>query len=172
MALLLLSLVVAWALGAAWLVAVRHDSRPRPAQVDAVVVLGGSPSRLPLGMELVREGYAPLLVVSLGGRPPTPLERRVCAGGTDLPVLCFDPSPQTTAGEARAIEELAQQHTLRRIAVVTSHFHVFRARLLIARSYSGELTMVGAREPPWKLPWYALSESAKLLGQMTIARRR
>lgn len=39
-------------------------ARDAPRSADAVVVLGGAGNRLGTGVHLVREGYAPILVVS------------------------------------------------------------------------------------------------------------
>jgi uncharacterized SAM-binding protein YcdF (DUF218 family) len=164
---LVLLLVAAWLVAAIVLFAVHHDDRP--ARADAVVVLAGSKYRLPVGIRLVREGYAPLLVVSRGHTGA--LERRVCSGRTGLRVLCLDARPSSTRGEARAIGRLARSRGWRRIDVVTSQFHVFRARMLIRRCYHGGLRMVRAKQAEWKLPWYMLTESAKLAWQLIIARR-
>ena len=41
---------------------------------------------------------------------------------------------------------------------------------MIRRCYHGKLVMVGAPQQWWKLPWQALSETAKLGYQLTIAR--
>ena len=162
----LLVALVGWVGAAGWLFGVRHDGRPRRA--DAVVVLAGSKTRLPVGVRLVREGYAPLLVVSRGRS--TRLEERLCNGVTGLHVICFDPEPNSTVGEAHYVGELERRRGLGRIDVVTSHFHVFRARVLIERCYHGELTMVGAPQAEWKLPWYMVTETGKLLYQLTVAR--
>src|SRR6478609_9027587 len=67
-----------------------------PARRDAVVVLQGSKTRLPLGYRLVQEGYAPLLLVSRGSR--LGLEHSLCDGETTLKVICF--SATSTRGEA------------------------------------------------------------------------
>ncbi len=40
------------------------DHGDSPMRADAVFVMSGSPTRLPVGVKLVRQGYAPLLVVS------------------------------------------------------------------------------------------------------------
>jgi uncharacterized SAM-binding protein YcdF (DUF218 family) len=158
--------LAAWLVAAIALFVVHHDDRP--ARADAVVVLAGSRFRLPVGIRLVREGYAPLLVVSRSHTGA--LERRVCAGRLRLRVLCVDAKPSSTGGEARAIGRLARSRRWRRIDVVTSQFHVFRARMLIRRCYHGGLRMVGAKQPEWKLPWYMVTESAKLAWQLTVDR--
>lgn len=153
----------AYVAAASYLFVSRHDDQP--AKADAVVVLSGTSERLPVGERLVREGYAPLLVVSRSLHPKA-AERRACRGGA----LCFQADPYSTRGEARAIARLAAQRHWRMVDVVTSGFHVYRARILIRRCYHGGLRMVGAPEPAWRLPFDAVKESAKLAYQEVIAR--
>jgi hypothetical protein len=157
-------LVGAWLALAVTLFVVQHDDEPIPA--DAVVVLQGSDTRLPVGLELVEQGYAPLLVVSRGSR--TKLERRVCAGEAPVRVLCFRST--STRGEARFIGRLARERGLRRLDVVTSEFHVLRARLVLERCFDGELRVVGSANPTWRMPWVMVTETAKLAYQLVIAR--
>src|SRR5438105_3217576 len=158
--------VLVWGLAVSLIFAVDHGGRP--VRADAVLVLVGSKTRLPVGLRLVRQGYAPLLVVLTGGR--TKLERRVCSGRLTVRVVCFIAVPSSTRGEAEFIGRLAQRRGLRRIDVVTSQFHVFRARIVIERCYHGELRMVGAQQEWWKLPWFAATETAKLAYQLVVAR--
>ena len=156
--------VGAWLAVAIALFVVRHDDRPMRA--DAVVVLQGSDTRLPLGYRLVQEGYAPLLVVSRGSN--LKLEDRVCGGGVAVRVVCFRAT--STTGEAAFVAQLARQRRLRRLDVVTSQFHVFRTRLLFERCYHGELRMIGSANPTWRMPWLMVTETAKLAYQLAIAR--
>ncbi len=163
-------LLVLGAIFAAWLVlaivlfVVHHDDEPIHA--DAVVVLQGSNTRLPVGYRLVADGYAPLLIVSRGSR--LKLERRLCSGRTPVRALCFQST--STRGEARFIGALARERNLRRLDVVTSQFHVFRARMILERCYDGELRMVGSANPTWRMPLMLLSETAKLAYQAIISR--
>jgi uncharacterized SAM-binding protein YcdF (DUF218 family) len=164
---LVLLAVVAWLATALVLfVAPHHDP---PVRADAVVVLAGTEQRLPLGLELMRKGYAPLLVVS----EPTMQSaqyRRVCGGETRFRVVCFRASPYSTRGEAREIGRLARARGWHTVDVVTSSFHDFRAGLLVRRCYSGRLRMIGAPQTEWKLPLYLVTESAKLAYQLVVAR--
>jgi uncharacterized SAM-binding protein YcdF (DUF218 family) len=157
-------LFAVWFATAFAIVVVHHDDEPAPA--DAVVVLQGSRTRLPIAYRLVRDGYAPLLVVSRGSR--TKLEDRVCAGRTDVRALCFRAT--STRGEARQLGRLARERGLRTVNVVTSHFHVFRARILLERCYHGELRMVGAPQSTWRLPKDMVDETLKLAYQLVYAR--
>src|SRR5262249_13537622 len=98
---------------------------------DAVVVLaGGDGERLHRGLELVRGGIAPTLVLSFG--PPG-----LCDGDEGFDVVCFAPSPENTRGEAEAIGRLARARGWSQLLVVTSTPHVTRARLLVGRCYAG-----------------------------------
>ena len=160
---ILLVLVAAFVATGAYLVAVPHDDRP--AKADAVIVLSGTRQRLPVGVRLVRDGYAPLLVVSRSTNPKQ-LERRLCRSGA----LCFRADPYSTRGEARAIARLAAQHHWRTVDVVTSKFHIYRARIVIRRCYHGELRMVGAPQSRLHLPLDAVKETLKLTYQETVAR--
>ena len=168
-AVVLLGVVLAWAVAVAVVGALHHGQSPEKA--DAVVVLQGSKTRLPVGLKLVEQGYAPLLVISRGDHKQ--LEERLCSGRERIArvtVLCFEADPPSTRGEARFIGRLAGQHDARRIDVVTSQFHVFRAGILIRRCYHGDLRMVGAPQQWWKLPLQALSETAKLGYQLVVQR--
>ena len=91
---------------------------------------------------------------------PNALERRTCA---DPHVLCFAARPYSTRGEARAIGRLARERKWVRIDVVTSRFHVFRAKRMIERCYGFHVRVVAAPNP--RLPRLALNyvlESAKI----------
>lgn len=109
-------------------------------RADAVVALaGGDGERLDRGLELVREGVAPTLVASTG-------PNRLCGTKQAFEVVCFLPSPETTRGEAEAIGRMARERGWTSIVLVTSTYHVSRARLLVGRCYSGTLA-VAAAEP-------------------------
>lgn len=130
------------------------------ASADAVVVLFGGRARLPVGVELVQRGVAPVLVVSQGRdrawRSPGLCNR------SDLRVLCPVADDESTRGEARLIGRLAREHGWDSLVVVTSRFHLLRARLLIERCYGGRLALVGARQPRLRLPVQVVLEWAKL----------
>ncbi len=102
-----------------------------PARVDAVVVLGGAGDRLGRGLALVREGYAPLLLVSDHQEAPCPPDTR------HYQVVCFNPNPATTQGEAEEVGRLASAHHWSRLLVVSSIPQTTRARVRIDRCYHG-----------------------------------
>jgi len=173
---LLLSLA---ALVAAWLVACvflfvwpRADSPP--SRADAVVVLsGGLDRRLDPALALVRRGVAPVLAISGASRGRWRAAQDLCTGrtkSTGFRVLCFVPTPFSTQGEARAVARLARTRGWSRVVVVTSTFHVTRARMLFRRCYHGGLWVVGSGWPWWRLPEEWASETGKLIVQLTLQR--
>jgi len=133
-----------------------------PAHADAVVVLaGGKGERLDKGLELVRNGVAPNLVVSNGSGP-------LCSNRYSFSVTCFRPDPDDTRGEAEAVGRIAAQQGWDHLVLVTSDYHVTRARLLLGRCFSGTLDVTAARSSRAPLPllwaigheWGGLLESA------------
>jgi len=150
------------------------ESSP-PAHADAVVVLsGGLNQRLDPALALMRTGIAPVLAVS-GAFHPTKWKkaRRLCRGKLGplrYRVLCFEPRPYSTRGEAETIARLAQAHHWTRIVVVTSTFHVTRARMLIRRCYHGDLWMKGTSSSLWELPKEWAEETGKLTIQLFFDR--
>jgi uncharacterized SAM-binding protein YcdF (DUF218 family) len=139
-----------------------------------IVLSGGLNSRLDPALELMRRGVAPVLAISgafHGSRWRK--ARRLCTGGYGplrFRVLCFEPKPFSTQGEARAIDRLARQHRWTGIVAVTSTFHVTRAHLLIRRCYDGGLWMKGTHTPWWRFPADWVSETGKLVVQLIYQR--
>lgn len=163
----MLLLVLVWAVAGSWLFVVHHGDTPFGA--DAVVVLAGTRQRLPVALDLMRRGFAPVLVVSRS-RSQMRLQAATCRGRHRYRVICFNAHPYSTRGEAEEIGRLALTHNWTRLDVVTSNFHVFRARILVQRCYHGALRMVGAPQSNKHLPIDVVKESAKLLVQETLQR--
>lgn len=118
-----------------------------PARVDAIVVLGGSGGRLDLGLQLAQEDKAPYLVLSHGlpWIPP-----HLCTGHAGrAKVICFNPEPGTTQGEAEGAAEFAKKYGWTSMVLVTTTDQVWRAHLRFQRCYPGEVYGVAA-----PVPWY------------------
>lgn len=116
----------------------------QPDRVDAVVVLSGDHGeRMRRALELMADGVAPILVHA--GTPDSVQVLELCAGGQPFEVICPMPDPDSTRAEARAVAGLAESHGWESIAVVTSDFHVTRARLLFGRCFDGVVEMVGPK---------------------------
>ncbi|MDP8977696.1 MAG: YdcF family protein [Actinomycetota bacterium] len=125
---------------------------PEPGRSDAVAVLaGGDGERLDRARGLMASGVAPVLALSRGSQAPTtPVDRHCDTVRAGYAVVCFSPHEATTRGEARRLSALARARGWRSLVVVTSTFHVTRARLLMSRCYRGDLFVVdaGTRMPP------------------------
>ena len=162
-------LVVAWlAASAVLFVWPGEDS---PARASAVVVLAGSKKpRLEKALSLMRRGVAPVLVISDGWDPRWPQANRLCAGHAPFRVVCFHASPYSTRGEAETVGRLAAARRWRSLVVVTSAYHVTRAKLLFERCFHGRVQAVGARFDLGNLPTLVPSEWAKLVYALTVAR--
>ena len=115
-----------------------------PADADAVVVLsGGREHRLAEGRRLVAEGVAETLVISDGRAAGWEEANGLCGSSA----VCFLPDPYSTQGEARWIAHEAERRGWESIVVVTSSYHVRRARMIVERCWEGGLAVVGA-DPP------------------------
>jgi uncharacterized SAM-binding protein YcdF (DUF218 family) len=136
-----------------------------PTKADAVIVLAGARNpRLHKGLELMRKKVAPTLVISDAPVYGWPEANRLCAGHAAYKVMCFRPVPYSTRGEAEHIAELVRQHHWREVVVVTSTFHVTRARMLVKRCVEGaKVDLVGADYSLGDLPRYVSSEWGKFL---------
>lgn len=149
--------VVVVAVWAVWAYAVIQTPRIDAAgPVDAVLVLGGldGRARTERALELVRAGLTDTVVLSMPVGGQDALARRTCNDHpTGVTVVCFDPNPSTTRGEAREITRLADERHWTRIAVVTSEFHISRSRLIVGRCFSGTILMLKSNESISAFEW-------------------
>ena len=148
-----------------------EDVRAAPA--DAVVVLGGG------------QGERIATALSLLGRLPEPPPRLLLSVPYDQPLLscgtapdhpavevhCVVPAPMTTAGEAATVTALAAEQGWDRLVVVTSDYHVTRARRLFGACVeqlapSLEVLWVAGETEPLSLRglWLIATEWPSLLG--------
>lgn len=129
-----------------WIIAPVTTDPSSVEPADAVVLfIGGTGERLEKALELMDRGVAETLVISAPTPGTWPDADRLCRG-TDAPfeVVCPQPDPRTTRGEARIFGELAADRGWDRLVMVTSTYHVGRARLLLERCFDGDVTAVDA----------------------------
>jgi uncharacterized SAM-binding protein YcdF (DUF218 family) len=162
-------LLAAWVVVASALFVWPHDDGPIAGRADAVVTLAGSASRLPVAARLVADGVAPVLAVSLDGTPNNRESEQLCRDPRPR-LVCFRADPISTRGEARALERLAREHGWDDVVVVTSDFHVFRARLILERCFGEQLRLEDAPSSPLWRPWHMATESVKLAAALTVRR--
>jgi uncharacterized SAM-binding protein YcdF (DUF218 family) len=122
-------------------------TRGMPTHVSAIVMLAGPGDRLQAALRLASEGRAPFLLVSRGNQgyggpcpPPVPRVR----------LICFDPNPASTRGEAEFAARLARKYHWHSIALVTSTAQDSRARQRMKNCFAGPVHVVTIG-----LPWSA-----------------
>jgi uncharacterized SAM-binding protein YcdF (DUF218 family) len=164
-----IGLVIGWAVAAATLFV--WPPRQSPGQVNAVIVLaGGRAPRLARGLALVRRGVAPVLVISDGWSATWPEANRFCAGRrAPANVVCLHPTPYNTRGEAEAFDRLARARRWHRVLVVSSRYHVVRARMLFDRCFDGTVYADGANESFGTRAWASALETAKLVYALVVS---
>ncbi len=138
-----------------------------PAKVDAIVMLDGNMTheRRDRAIELARVGYAPVLVVS------TPHGKKCPVNAVPtVRVICFDPEPVTTQGEARGTAELASRYGWKTILVVASRQQDTRARIRFERCYNDRVLVdvVTPRLRDWP---YLIAYEWGALGKAMILQR-
>jgi uncharacterized SAM-binding protein YcdF (DUF218 family) len=143
---LLLAFAVATARIIVW------PARGMPSRVDAIVMLAGPGNRLPVARQLAAERKAPVLLVSLGhlgyGGP--------CPAASSAPkvkIICFDPDPANTRGEAEFAARLARRYGWRSVVLVTAAAQATRARILVRRCYGGAVYVVTASQAWYEWPY-------------------
>ena len=143
---------------------------PLPQRADAVIQLGGPGNRRSVALDLVRQGRAPVVAISISD------EERDVAGWCDdgrlrgVPVICFHPEPFTTRGEGRAIAQLAQQRGWHSVILVTSPDQAKRALLRVSRCYGGDVSVATARLPWYWYPRQVVYQAAAMVKALTIER--
>jgi uncharacterized SAM-binding protein YcdF (DUF218 family) len=138
-----------------------------PASVDAIVMLAGPGNRLPVALQLAREHRAPVLVVSRGWQGyggPCP------ASVPGVKLICFDPDPGNTRGEAEALGRLAKQFRWSSVVLVTTRPQDTRARLMVGRCFGGSAYVVTAPLPVSSWPYQIAYGWGALLKALVVNR--
>ena len=152
----------------------RHaiDSEASLPTADAIVVLGGGGytwisrpgvtldnlkySRLAAGARLYRAGRAPRVILSGGGESGRSEARNMARGmrkfGVPESALLLEERSRDTSTNARYTAEVARQHDIHRILLVTSGVHMPRASLLFRRT-GVEVVEVPVPEPTLGGDW-------------------
>ncbi|WP_051683875.1 YdcF family protein [Blastococcus sp. URHD0036] len=127
-----------------------------PERSDAVILLAGDPeTRIPLALDLAREGPGVLVVSTPPGEVNDPARALCDEPQEGLEIRCFTPpeDPPGTRGEARVIGELVERYDWTAVTVVTSSYHVQRAGVLIRRCTDADVTVVAGRPTMSVLRW-------------------
>lgn len=147
------ALLLLWGIAGVFLYVAPNVDIPR--RTDVLFVLAPAGERLEYAKEIMDEGFAGTLAISLPAvATDASLKSAPCDDVRSYRIICFEPDPVTTQGEARALQRLAEENGWKSASVLTAQSHITRARVLIQRCYGGELVMIAH----WKdHPWLPLS---------------
>ena len=140
---------------------------PLPKHADAIIELAGPGNRDATTMELVHAGKAPVVAQST---VPVEAGTDKCLPPVDgVEVLCFNPDPGTTRGEARYIGQMAAQRHWQSVIIVTTPDHALRAQLRISRCFPGTISVATSPLPWWdwfrQIPYQWAASGKALLFQ-------
>lgn len=144
-----------------------------PAHVDAIVMLDGAGdgTRLDMALRLAREHRAPTLLVSIGKLASQPQPGGGCPPAVPgVKVVCFNPSPATTRGEAEFVGRYARSHHWASVALVTVATQDTRARLRLNRCFGGSIYVVTAPLPASQWPYQIVYEWGATIKALVVQR--
>ena len=122
---------------------------PRPAggrQTDAIVVLTGGAKRIERGLELLEQGKARRMLVSGVARTVRPAELAAQYQGSDrLFACCVDLGRESvdTRSNAEEVSRWLARHKIRSIRLITTDWHMPRARFELSRRLPEGVAVVG-----------------------------
>jgi uncharacterized SAM-binding protein YcdF (DUF218 family) len=139
----------------------------RPQRVDAIVSFDGPGelAREHQAIALAEAGYAPVLVVSQGYYRSAP-----CPSVPRIAVVCFEPNPARTVGEAEWVARYARQHGWHSLMIVPSRPQALRAGLLMRRCFSGRVLVTPAKIPASRISYQIIYEWGALAKALLLDR--
>ena len=142
---------------------------------DVAVVLGGHPRvRVPGALDLLEGGTVQQIALVGGqlvaGRPHEVLRGEQTLTSLGIPldsVVCLEAEALGTLDEAQVVLRAAQQRGWRRVVVVTSPYHRWRAALQFESVFDGsavELHVVATKHDDWSADrWWADTRQRRLV---------
>ena len=138
-----------------------------PPHVSAIVMLAGPGDRLDTALQLARARRAGMLVVSRGHQGyGGPCPRKI----PGITLICFEPRPPTTQGEARYVGRLAKRYRWQSIVLVTIRAQDTRARIRVGRCFSGQIYVMTAPLPTSAWPYEVAYEWGALFKALVLQR--
>jgi hypothetical protein len=151
---------------ARWFVWPRHGM---PARVDAIVMLNGPGDRLDTALALAWAHRAPMIAISRGSRYWG--HGSVCAPKMPrVKVICFDPDPATTRGEAEFTGLLARRYRWHSIVLVAVAPQDSNARLRVGRCFKGKIYVINTPLPAAEWPETVAYEWAATIKALFLQR--
>ena len=158
----LVAVVLVVAIGAATARLFIWPDQGMPPRVSAIVMLNGPGDRLDTALDLAWQHRAPFVVISRGS--PAYGHGGDCAPSIPhVTVICFDPNPSTTKGEAEYVGRLARKYHWQSIALVTITPQDSRGRLRVERCFAGPVYVVTASLPLRAWPYQIAYEWAAIV---------
>jgi hypothetical protein len=140
-----------------------------PARVSAIVMLNGPGNRLSTAEDLAWQQRAPFVVISRGSNYWG--HGSICAPAIPhVTVICFDPNPATTKGEAEFVGQLARKYHWKSLVLVTTTPQDTRARLRVERCFTGPVYVVTASLPLTAWPYEIAYEWAATVKALAFQR--
>lgn len=122
--------------------------------VDAVYVIGPAEYRMEYARQLMADDVAPTLLVTVSVNPVTgEVYTKDFCDPADWEVICLQPEPYTTAGEAGELARLAAERGWDHVAVVTETAHVARTRLWMERCVPARVSVWASPETRTPRQW-------------------
>lgn len=143
------AMMLAWMVGFAWFAI----ALPGPADdraTDAIVVLTGSAGRIQRALTLLERGKAKRLLVSGADRRVRPAEFAKAYGAPmKLVDCCVDLGNEAVDTRSNADEtaEWLSRHGYRSVRLVTTDWHMWRARFELSRVLPANITLVADGVP-------------------------
>ena len=88
----------------------------------------------------------------------------------DVRLICFDPDPGNTRGEAEFAANLAKKYNWESVVLVTTAEQDTRARMLVRRCFGGQVYVVTAPESLSSLPGQIVYGWGALLKALVLER--
>lgn len=163
-------LLIAWMGGFVWFAM----ALPQPAgntQTDAVVVLTGGAGRIDRGAEALRQGWSGKMFVSGVDRQVRPREFSEQFHVAMAQMYCcvsLGYSATDTITNARETADWVRSHNYRSVRLVTSDWHMRRARLELRAKLPAEINVVADAVPTQPSLRILLVEYHKLLAREVL----
>jgi hypothetical protein len=137
------------------------------ARVSAIAMLDGPGDPRTVALRLAAQHRAPFLVISLG----TPKSGPGCPKPVPrVTIICFNPTPATTQGEAEFVGRLAGKYHWHSVAVVAITPQDSRARLRVARCFAGPVYVATAPIGLSAWPYQIAYEWGALIKALVVQR--
>jgi len=143
--------------------------RGMPAHVSAIVMLNGPGDRLDTALDLAWQHRAPFVVISRGSSYWG--HGSICAPRIPrVTVICFNPDPAHTRGEAEFVGRLARKYRWQSVALVTITPQGSRARMRVERCFAGPVYVMTAPLSLSAWPYQIAYEWGALIKALTFQR--